>query len=51
MNDEWAGARWFKAESSGDHGCVEVAFLGSRIGIRDTKNHGTGPVLAFSSNE
>jgi Domain of unknown function (DUF397) len=51
MNDEWAGAHWFKAESSGDHGCVEVAFLRGRIGVRDTKDHGTGPVLAFGSHE
>jgi hypothetical protein len=51
MNDKWAGARWIKAESSGDHGCVEVAFLGGRIGVRDTKSRGTGPVLAFGSHE
>lgn len=48
---DWDGARWFKSIGSGDHGCVEVAFHGGRIGVRDTKDGGTGPVLAFDETE
>jgi hypothetical protein len=51
MNDEWAGARWFKSDDSGDHGCVEIAFHGGKIGVRDTKDSGTGPVLGFTERE
>jgi len=36
---EWDDAHWFKAADSGDHGCVEVAFLGGEVGVRDTKDH------------
>ncbi len=48
---EWDDAHWFKSEVSGDHGCVEVAFHGGRIGVRDTKDGGTGPVLGFTGYE
>lgn len=47
----WDDANWFKSEDSGDHGCVEVAFRGDLIGVRDTKDHRTGPVLAFTRHE
>jgi hypothetical protein len=50
MND-WDDAHWFKSTDSNDVGCVEVAFLGGRIGVRDTKDGGAGPVLAFDSHE
>jgi len=43
MNDKWAGAEWFKSEVSGDHGCVEVAFLGGEVGVRDTKDRSKPP--------
>lgn len=42
-NDGWAGARWFKAEASGDHGCVEVAFHHGMVGVRDTKDRSKAP--------
>jgi hypothetical protein len=32
-------------------GCVEVARSGEHIGVRDTKDHGTGPVLVFNHKE
>jgi len=51
MNDEWTDAQWFKADQSNDVGCVEVAFHGGRIGVRDTKDQGSGPVLGFTEHE
>jgi hypothetical protein len=51
MSIGWDGAQWFKASDSGDHGCVEVAFKDGRIGVRDSKSHGTGPVLGFNGHE
>jgi hypothetical protein len=43
--------RWRKASYSGNGGgsCVEVAGHGSRVLVRDTKDHGQGPVLRFTS--
>ena len=49
MSTEWDGAQFRKADDSNDVGCVEVAFYGGKIGIRDSKDHGTGLVLAFLS--
>ena len=48
-----AGARWWKSRHSTDEGaCVEVAFLdGGRVGVRDSKDHGTGPALVFTPAE
>jgi hypothetical protein len=42
--------KWIKSTYSGAQGgnCVEVA-KGSGVMVRDTKQHGTGPVLAFTS--
>jgi hypothetical protein len=51
MSSEWDGARFFKAEDSNDYGCVEVAFHNGKIGVRDSKDHGTGPVLGFTEHE
>lgn len=41
---------WRKATYSGGNGggCVEVGHSSGQIAIRDTKNHGTGPVLTVS---
>lgn len=44
---------WRKsARSSGDDNCVEVAFASDggagRIGMRDSKQRGRGPVLEFT---
>jgi hypothetical protein len=41
---------WRKSSYSGNGGgsCVEVADHDSRVLVRDTKDHGHGPVLRFS---
>ncbi|GIH74692.1 DUF397 domain-containing protein [Planobispora longispora] len=31
--------------------CVELAFDGSRVGVRDSKDDGTGSVLTFTADE
>jgi hypothetical protein len=39
---------WRKSSYSGTNGnCVEVAWPGARVGVRDSKN-ATGPALEFS---
>ncbi len=45
---DFTGAAWFTSSYSDGNGasCVEVAFIPGWIGVRDTKQHGTGPVLA-----
>jgi hypothetical protein len=44
---------WIKSSLSTYNGtCVEIAqFSNNRVGIRDTKDHGRGPILAFSQRE
>ncbi len=42
MNN-WDDAHWFKSDVSGDHGCVEVAFHGDEVGVRDTKDRSKAP--------
>jgi Domain of unknown function (DUF397) len=42
-------ARWRKSSYSGVNGCVEVAVVGDRVAIRDSKDRG-GPVLLFTSD-
>lgn len=43
-----AAARWRKSSYSGrpEQQCVEVAPLGSRVGVRDTKNRAGGIITA-----
>lgn len=50
---EIAGAYWHKSSWSAANGsCVEVADLdGGRVGVRDTKALGRGPVLMVTSRE
>ena len=51
MNDErFEGAEFFKASESGDVGCVEVAFAGDVVGVRDSKAPDQA-VLAFTPHE
>lgn len=41
---------WFKARASGTNGgsCVEIRRHDDLIEVRDTKDHGCGPVLRFT---
>ncbi|MFC9998076.1 DUF397 domain-containing protein [Nocardia sp. NPDC127526] len=49
--NEPSGVRWFKsARSTGAKECVEIAFLDSGVGVRDSKNP-TGPKLFFGPAE
>ncbi|MFI5954451.1 DUF397 domain-containing protein [Cryptosporangium sp. NPDC051539] len=42
-------SRWRKSTRSGTNGnCVEVGTARAAIGVRDTKDGGRGPVLAFT---
>lgn len=52
-SNELATARWFKSSrSNGQGNCVEVAFLdGGRVGVRDSKDKGTGPAHVFTRAE
>jgi len=43
MNSEWDDAHWFKSDVSNDAGCVEVAFLDGKVGVRDTKDRAKAP--------
>ncbi|WNI18142.1 DUF397 domain-containing protein [Actinacidiphila sp. ITFR-21] len=45
---DFRSARWRKSNVSGETGCVEVALGLPMVGVRDTKDRGTGPILAFS---
>ena len=42
---------WRKSTLSTTNGCVEVAFVGDRVAVRDSKQHGHGPVLEFTAVE
>ncbi|GAA1362239.1 DUF397 domain-containing protein [Catellatospora chokoriensis] len=45
------GATWRKSSSSDSGGCVEVAYANGHIGVRDTKDNGSGPVLVYTERE
>jgi Domain of unknown function (DUF397) len=51
VNLDWESATWRKSTTSSSGGCVEVAMLGEVIGVRDTKDFGTGPTLVFNRRE
>lgn len=46
-------SRWIKAGKSGTNGgsCVEARRHNGMIEVRDTKDHGNGPVLRFTAAE
>jgi hypothetical protein len=50
---DFTGATWFKSTYSDGNGgsCVEVAVAKGWVGVRDTKEHGCGPVHTFSAAE
>jgi hypothetical protein len=50
---DFVGAQWFKSSFSGANNgqCVEVAFWPGQVGVRDSKQRGTGPVHAFPAAE
>lgn len=50
---DFTAASWFTSSFTGGNNgqCVEVAFVPGWVGVRDTKQHGTGPVLAFTADE
>jgi hypothetical protein len=53
MNGESKFTNWRKSTwSSGGDNCVEVGFAADgSVGVRDTKQHGLGPVLEFTPSE
>lgn len=51
MRDE-TFTNWRKStRSSGDGNCVEVASSRRVVGVRDSKQHGHGPVLRFGAGQ
>ena len=50
MQDQ-ARVEWRKSSLSTTNGCVEVALVGDRIAVRDSKQEGRGPVLEFTAIE
>jgi hypothetical protein len=52
-DNEHTCTTWHKSSLSTYNGnCVEVASLrGGRVGVRDTKDKGAGPILAFTQSE
>jgi Domain of unknown function (DUF397) len=49
--EDQAHVEWRKSSLSTTNGCVEVAFVGDRIALRDSKQRGRGPVLEFTAVE
>jgi hypothetical protein len=45
-----SGAAWQKSTRSGSNGCVEIAFVGGQVAMRDSKNR-NGSVLLFTPVE
>jgi Domain of unknown function (DUF397) len=48
---DFSKATWHSSTYSGGNGCVEVAFADGRVGVRDSKQQGQGPVLEFTADE
>jgi hypothetical protein len=50
MVEDLSRAVWRKSTLSHTNGCVEVAFVGDRVAVRDSKDR-NGPVLLFTPFE
>jgi hypothetical protein len=50
MMADLSTATWRKSSWSGANGCVEVAVVGDRVAVRDSKDR-RGPVLLFTADE
>jgi hypothetical protein len=50
---DFTHAVWRKSTRSGDNAgaCVEVAFLGTAVGLRDSKDQGNGAILIVTPAE
>ena len=50
---DFTHAVWRKSTWSGDNfgSCVEVAFLGTAVGLRDSKDKGNGAILIVTPGE
>ncbi|MEO7196286.1 MAG: DUF397 domain-containing protein [Pseudonocardiaceae bacterium] len=50
---DFTRAVWRKSSHSGDNGgqCVELAFLGPIVGLRDSKGKANGPILIVTPSE
>ncbi|MGH3767804.1 MAG: DUF397 domain-containing protein [Pseudonocardiaceae bacterium] len=48
---DFTHAAWRKSTRSGDNGgqCVEAAFLDTVVGLRDSKDRGSGPILVCAA--
>ena len=51
MEPDWVNAVWRKSVHSDSGACVEVATSAGWVGVRDTKDAGSGPVLQFNQDE
>jgi Domain of unknown function (DUF397) len=53
ITPDFTHAVWRKSTWSGDNGgqCVEVAFLGTAVGLRDSKDKGNGAILIVNPGE
>lgn len=52
MTEESSFTDWRKSSLSDVGNCVEVAFAADgSVGVRDSKQHGLGPVLEFTPAE
>ncbi len=48
---DFAGARWIKStRSTTQNSCLELARIGTTIGVRDSKNGDAGPILELSAS-
>lgn len=46
----WDNANWRKSSTSDSGGCVEVAYAGGLVGVRDDKDRDS-PILEFTEHE